>query len=166
MSYGNIGTSPLSDLPKTVEKLLSDFLKANYDQTITETPSTDILWDQWYSGSFKDYGIYFQDVGDFDVSTEISWSLFDIDHFTEIHVFARSTHDDYERSADKMLFQFDKWIKKTIRNNKTGLADQGIMVMEYKDARNIPVEDDMKDIKRKVITIRTKMMLINNNNLA
>jgi hypothetical protein len=166
MTYGALGTNPLADLPQSVEKLLSDFLKAHYDATITGISSDNILWDQWYSGAFKDYGIYLQDVGDFDVSTEISWSLFDIDHFTEIHVFARSTHDDYEHSADKMLFQFDKWIKKTIRNNKTGLADNGLIVMEYRDSRNIPVEDDVKDIKRKVITVRTKTMLINNDNLA
>jgi hypothetical protein len=166
LSYGAIGTSPLADIPKSIEQLISDFLKSHYDQSIVGAPSTDILWDTWYTGAFKDYGLYFQDVGDFDMSTEISWSVYDIDHFTEIHVFARSMHDDYERSAAKKLFQFEQWIKKTIRQNKTGLADSGIMVMEFRDSRMVPVEDDTKDIRRKVITIRSKTMLINNANLV
>jgi hypothetical protein len=163
--YGAIGTNPLRDLDTTVEHLIAEFLKANYDAVLTGVPFTDILWEQWYTGFGKDYGFYFQDVGDFDMSTEISWSIQDIDHFTEIHIFARSLHDDYDRSGARSLFYFQKWIKKILREQKTALADEGVMVMEYRDARIIPPESDKDDIRRIVITVRTKIMLINNASL-
>jgi hypothetical protein len=160
-SYGVIGTSPLGDLSKTPEKLLVDFLKANYDQSITGIPITAIKWEQW-GISQGDYAVYAQSTGDFDISSEISNSFFDTDHFTELHLFARSLHDDYDRSAIKQLFLLESWIKKVLRQNMTGLADKGLAAMYYRDTRDLPAEDDAQDIHRKVITIQTKIMIVNN----
>jgi hypothetical protein len=160
-TYGVIGTSPLGDLSKSPEKLLVDFLKTNYDQSITSIPINSIRWEQWGIAQ-GDYAVYAQSTGDFDISTEISNSFFDTDHFTELHLFARSLHDDYERSAIKQLFLLESWIKKVLRQNITGLSDKGIAAMYYKDTRDLPAEDDAQDIHRKVITIQTKIMIINN----
>jgi hypothetical protein len=162
--YGAIGTNPLRDLDATVEHLIAEFLKANYDPVLVGVPLNKVLWEQWGIPT-GEYSLYFQDVGDFDMSTEISWSIQDIDHFTEIHIFAKSLHDDYARSGARSLFYFQRWIKKVLREQKTALADQGIMVMEYRDARIIPPESDKDDIRRIVITVRTKIMLINNATL-
>jgi hypothetical protein len=163
MSYGVIGTNPFGDLDKSVEKLLADFLKANYDQSITNIPVNSIKWEQ-YGISQGDYAIYLQSAGDFDISSEVSNSFFETDHFTELHVFARSLHDDYERSALKQLFLIEKWLIKTLRQNRTGLADKGIAAMYYRDTRHLPVENDTEDIRRIVVTIHTKILTINNDN--
>jgi hypothetical protein len=160
-NYNVIGIDPPGDLSKTPEKLLVDFLKANYDQSITGIPINSIKWEQWGIAQ-GDYAIYAQSTGDFDISSEISNSFFDTDHFTELHLFARSLHDDYDRSAIKQLFLIEKWVKKVLRQNITGLSDKGIAAMYYKDTRDLPAEDDAQDVHRKVITIRTKIMTINN----
>lgn len=164
-SYGVIGTSPFGDLDKSVEKLLVDFLKANYDQSITGIPVTSIKWEQ-YGISQGDYAIYLQSTGDFDISSEVSNSFFETDHYTELHVFARSLHDDYDRSALKYLFQIEKWLKKTLRQNRLGLANKGIAAIYYKDTRHIPVEDPTTDIRRIVVTIYSKILIINNENFV
>jgi len=164
-SYGAIGTNPFGDLDKSVEKLLVDFLKAHYDQSITGVTTSSIKWEQ-YGISQGDYAIYLQNAGDFDVSTEISNSFIEEDHYTELHIFVRSLHDDYDHSAVKQLFLFEKWIKKVLRQNRLGLADKGIACMYYRDTRHLPAEDDAQDIHRIVITIYTKVMMINNSNLV
>ena len=164
-SYGAIGTSPFRDLDKSVEKLLVDYLKTLYDVSITGIPITSIKWEQ-YGIAQGDYSIYAQSTGDFDISTEISNSFFETDHFTELHVFARSLHDDYDRSAIKQLFLIEKWIKKALRQNRIGLTDKGIAAMYYRDTRQLPTEDDAQDIHRMVITIQTKILTINNENLV
>jgi hypothetical protein len=164
-SYGVIGISPLGDLDKSIEKLLVDYLKAHYDQSITNIPVTSIKWEQ-YGISQGDYAIYLQHTGDFDISSEVSNSYFETDHYTELHVFARSLHDDYDRSALKQLFLIEKWIKKVLRQNITGLADKGIAAMYYRDTRHMPTEDDAQDIHRIVVTIQTKILTINNENLV
>jgi hypothetical protein len=165
MSYGVIGTSPFGDLDKSVEKLLVDFLKANYDQSITGIPVTSIKWEQ-YGISQGDYAVFLQSTGDFDISSEVSNSFFETDHFTELHVFARSLHDDYDRSALKQLFLIENWLKKVLRQNRTGLQDKGIAAMYYRDTRHLPVENDTEDIRRIVVTIQTKILIINNDNLV
>lgn len=163
-SYGVIGTSPFGDLDKSVEKLLVDFLKTNYDQSITGIASTSIRWEQ-YGIAQGDYSVYAQHTGDFDISTELSNSFFETDHFTELHIFARSLHDDYERSALKQLFLIEKWIKKVLRQNRLGLADKGIAAIYYRDTRHLPTEDDAQDIHRIVITVHSKILIINNASL-
>ena len=165
MSYGIIGTSPFGDLDKSVEKLLADYLKTVYDQSITGIPVTSIKWEQ-YGISQGDYAIYFQSAGDFDISTEVSNSFFEADHFTEMHIFARSLHDDYERSALKQLFLIEKWLKKALRQNRLGLQNKGLAAIYYRDTRNVPVEDDTQDIHRIVITIQSKILTVNNANLV
>ena len=163
--YGAIGTSPLAELDKSVEKLLVDYLKTNYDQSITGVGVNAIRWEQ-YGISGGDYSIYAQSAGDFDISTELSNSFFETDHYTELHIFARSLHDDYDRSALKQLFLFEKWVKKVLRQNRLGLQDKGISCMYYNDTRHLPTEDDTQDIHRIVITIYTKILIINNANLV
>ena len=163
-SYGVIGTSPLSDLGKTPEKLLADYLKANYDVSVTGIPVTSIRWEQWGIAG-GDYAIYFQSAGDFDVSRDVSNSFFETDHYTDIHVFARSLHDDYERSAVKQLFALEKGIKKVLRQNGLGMADKGIAYVYYKDTRSLPTEDETQDIRRIVISVYMKILTINNDNL-
>lgn len=165
MSYGVIGTSPFGDLDKSVEKLLVDFLKTNYDQSITGIPITNIKWEQ-YGISGGDYAVYAQSTGDFDISTELSNSFFETDHYTELHIFARSLHDDYDRSALKQLFLIEKWIKKVLRQNRLGLQDKGISCVYYRDTRHLPTEDDQQDVHRIVITIYSKILIINNANLV
>lgn len=164
-TYGAIGTNPLTDLDKSVEKLLADYLKTLYDQSITGIPISSIKWEQWGIAN-GDYSFYFQSVGNYDVSTEVSGSFLQEDHTTELHIFARSLHDDYDRSALKQLFLFEKWIKKVLRQHRLGLQDKGISVMYYGDTRHLPTEDDAQDIHRIVITIYTKIQIINNSNLA
>jgi hypothetical protein len=165
MSYGVIGTSPFGDLSKSVEKLLADYLKSVYDVTITSIPVNSIKWEQ-YGISQGDYAIYFQSTGDFDISTEVSNSFFETDHFTEMHIFVRSLHDDYERSAFKQLFLLEKWVKKALRQGRLALQDKGIAAIYYRDTRQVPTEDDEQDIHRIVITIHTKILTINNSNLV
>lgn len=164
-SYGCVGTSPLRDLDKSVEKLLADYLKANYDQSITGIPLTAIKWEQWGIAQ-GDYAIYFQSAGDFDVSADVSNSFFETDHYTDIHVFARSLHDDYDRSAVKQLFMIERWIKKVLRQNGLGMTDKGICYAYYKDTRSLPTEDESQDIRRIVISVYMKIETINNENLV
>lgn len=165
MSYGVIGTSPLGDLDKSVEKLLADYLKTLYDQSITGIPVDSIRWEQ-YGIAGGDYSLYFQSAGDFDVSRDVSNSYFETDHYTDIHVFARSLHDDYDRSAVKQLFLIEKWIKKVIRQHGLGLADKGIAAIYYKDTRSLPTEDESQDIRRIIVSVYTKILTINNENLV
>lgn len=165
MSYGVVGTSPLRDLDKSVEKLLADYLKTNYDQSITGIPITAIKWEQWGIAG-GDYSIYFQSAGDFDVSRDVSNSFFETDHYTDIHVFARSLHDDYDRSAVKQLFMLERWIKKVLRQGGLGMADKGICYAYYKDTRTLPSEDESQDIRRIVVSVYMKIETINNENLV
>ena len=164
-SYGVIGTSPLRDLDKTPEKLLADYLKTNYDQSVTGIPIASIRFEQWGIAG-GDYAIYFQDAGDFDVSGDVSNSFFETDHYTDIHVFARSLHDDYERSAVKQLFMLERWIKKVLRQGGLGMASNGIAYAYYKDTRSLPTEDETQDIRRVVISVYMKILTINNDNLV
>lgn len=161
MSYGVIGTSPLSDLDATIEHNIALFLQANYDQTITGIPSTDIMWEQWFLGMNKDVSIYFEHAGEFDMSMELTWALKESDHYTDIHIFVRSMKLDYNNSADKYLFLFEKWIKKVLREQKEGLKDKGILLMDYRSTRRLPTDAlDQDDVKRMVISIRSKIMWI------
>ena len=95
----------------------------------------------------------------------MSNSFFETDHYTDIHVFARSLHDDYERSAVKQLFMLERWIKKVLRQGGLGMASSGIAYAYYKDTRSLPTEDETQDIRRIVISVYMKILTINNDNL-
>ena len=157
MTYKVLGKTNGGDLEASVEHLISGYLYSHYDNTITSISVTSILWEQWFSGSTGDYGIYFQNASEQNVSRELSWTLKEYDHYTDIHVFARSLHDDYDQSAENILFKFEKWIKKVIHENKTGLVDKGIAVMEVTGSRNIMVTNDTEDIKRKIISVWSRI---------
>lgn len=153
MVYKVLGTSPAGDLPDSIEHMISDLLWTYYDSSITGISATSILWERWFSGSSGDYGLFFQDASESNVSTDQTWALKDYDHYTDIHVFARSMHDDYTHSAEKILFRFEKMIKKIIYEHKTALATKGIQVLEVVGSRNIMISSDVEDIKRKIVTV-------------
>jgi len=160
-SYGAIGTSPLRDISKRPEKLLVDYLKANYDPTATTIPYNNIKWEQW-GISQGDYAVYLQQTGHFNVSTEISGTFLQYDHYIEIHVFARSLHDDYDKSALKQLFLIDNWVRKLITQNPSGLSTEGINGMWVQDTREVPTEDATDDIRRFIITVYMQIEMVNN----
>lgn len=161
MSYGAVGTSPLSDFSDTIEHMIANLLYTNYDQTITGVPITDLKWEQWNVG-IGDYVFYFMDLGDFDMGYDMDWSHEFIDHYVDIHIWVRALHQDYPNIAEKQLFKFVNWIKKTLRQHKEDLKSQGILYIEYMHSRQLLPSDAIEDWKRVVISLRCNYIMISN----
>lgn len=162
-NYGAIGTDPLSDLTETIEQKLTGLLQTEYDAMYVGVASNKILWDIWYTGGTGDYGICVLPAGSHDMSTELSNFFFDEDHYSDIYVAVRSMHEDYARSSQRQLFLFENWIKKVLRQNRIALAEEGIAAIYYMDTRFLPRENDRDDIQKIVISVFSKVMIVNNN---
>lgn len=154
MTYKVLGANPPApDLPSSIEHMIADYLYSQYDQSITSVSVTSIVWEKWFTGSSGDYGIYFQSASDMNVSRDLTWQIKDYDHFTDVHVFVRSLDNEYPNNSEEILGKFERWIKKVIAQNPTGLAAKGLQVMEVRQTRDILAVSDIEDIKRKIITI-------------
>lgn len=166
--YGAVGTNPLSPIPKSPEKLLADLLKDNYDETITGIPFSDIegQYGKWFSG-MGDIAIFFQDTGHINVSGSVDHNIQDFDHYTDIHLFARSRNADYDDgSGEKMLYDLETWIIKTIVQHNEDLTDKGIQWIEYEDSRDMPYfmgDETNYDnlVNRRIISVFMKIRMIN-----
>lgn len=163
-NYGAVGTSPLTPIPKTPEKLLADLLEANYDEEMTSIPFTDISYFKWFSG-YGDIAIYFQEAGHNNVSDSVDHNIQDFDHYTDIHIFVRSLKVDYDNSAEKKAYDLEQWIVKTIIQNNEALASSGIQFIEYEDSRVLPYfMGDNTDydnlVYRKVLSVYMKIRII------
>lgn len=164
--YGAVGTSPLSPMVNSPEHQLASMLQTYYNEDITGVPSEDINWEQWFTG-YGDIAIYFEDAGSYNVSGSVDHNIEDLDHYTDIHVFVRSLKSDYNESAEKICFDIEKWIIRTLNHRKESLASQGIQFIEYQDSRSLPYFDGDKTdydniVYRKVISVYMKIRNINN----
>lgn len=158
LTYGAIGTNPFRKLDATPEHLLATYLKDNYDSSFTGVDTNDIKWEQWPEG-IGDCFIFFDGSITSGSDQDTGWNLQDNVKYVDIHIIVKKLGPlgfDYETSADKILFDFETWIKYLIHSNHRGLEDKGIYLIEYINTRPVSLGDADNDMKRIVVSVRMK----------
>ncbi len=159
MTYGAVGRNPLADLPSSIEHLLAGLIQQYYSQSVTGIAKTAVNWEMWWS-NYGDVSIYFQNASDQVVGKELGWRIRDHMHYTDIHIFVRRNIAVYDRSAEELLFKFDKLIKQILMEHKQDLLTSGVLSVEYQRSRMTPSYNEQDNTQRLIISVISRYRLV------
>lgn len=171
-TYGLAGTSPFRDWNTGPTKVIIDWFKSKYNETITEIPFSQIQYAEPWSGDAGDFGIYFQRIASYADHEDLVGNIENEDIYINIHLFARSGHEEYHnlstgrKSAEYFIDRFERWIRRTIAENQDSLIPEGIIRIRAYEARDVPLDAALSSINPEKefdfheIEIKRRIMMI------
>lgn len=145
VNYGLAGTNPFRDWQTGPVKVLADYLLSQYDATLLDIASSEVKWNQPWSGGAGDFTVWFQKVQSFSSQEALGGGTEDEDIYIHMHIFVRSLHHEYhnqstgKKSAEYYLDRFERWARKTAMENRDALIPEGIIRWRIIEARDIPM---------------------------
>ena len=156
-TYGVTGTSPLSDLPDDPEVIFTDFLKANWNDTIAGVALADIDFGfQPEGGNTQRYIITVEE------NTEDAFNPDLVDKYTQtefylnVNIWERDA-EVFQTTAGMARWKMRAFIKRLIKQNcRNGISISGnryIKHLYYLGGGNVP-EPERQDWHHAVITLK------------
>ena len=156
MPYGIMGTGgPLPDLDDDPEVLFTDFLTANWNNTIAGVDIATIAIgyepDQRLPPG-KRYIIKVEEA--FTRHEEFGFpdKFVDFNAIMDVHIWERDAKR-VKTTANTTRFKIRRYIEEFIKTNKSGMRNVGIKNLYLVDAKNIP-EPERQDWHHAVVTFR------------
>lgn len=173
-SYGLAGTSPFVTWQKPASQVLADFLASYWDSSETMAslntlnyPVSEVGWNQWFNND-KDLTIKFYDavsVIKAQGSIMLGGAVQEEDKIIQVHIFARSFEDDFDSSAETMLFNIEEHFKKVIHQHGPELVDKGILKLYVRSCADRPYVEKQETFnsitRRRIMTVVMRVWRVN-----